>query len=78
VAQGAWTVNLANLSTSNIVFAWAVATMAAVAVFTHANKHGSKHATAWGIGTFLFLIVVLPAYVIYSWRKKTPGSSRRY
>jgi hypothetical protein len=71
-------VNLANLSTAHIVFSWAVATLAAVGVFTHANKHGNKHATAWGIGTFLVLPVVLPAYVIYSWRKKPPGAKRRY
>jgi hypothetical protein len=71
-------VNFADLSTANIVFAWAVATLAAVGVFTHANKHGNKHATAWGIGTFLFLIIVLPAYVIYTRRGKPPGPTRRY
>jgi hypothetical protein len=70
--------NFADLSTANIVFAWAIATLAAVGVFTHANKHGTKHATAWGIGTFLFLIVVLPAYVFYNWRKTPGGPTRRY
>jgi hypothetical protein len=70
--------NFANLSTANIVFAWAVATLAAVGVFTHANKHGSKHATAWGIGTFLFLVIVLPAYAFHTWRKKPGGTKRRY
>ena len=70
--------NVADLSTSNIVFAWAVATVVAAAVFTHANKRGSKHATAWGIGTFLFMIVVLPAYVFHVWRAKPSGPKRRY
>jgi hypothetical protein len=71
-------VNVAELSPANIVLAWAVFTLAAVAVFTHASKRGDKHATAWGIGTFLFLVVVLPAYVIYARRQKPPGPTRRY
>jgi hypothetical protein len=61
---------MAELSTANIIFAWAIATLVAAGVFTHASKLGDKHATAWGIGTFLFLIVVLPAYVIYNRRQK--------
>ena len=70
--------NFADLTIGQILFGWTVATLAAVGVFTHANKHGNKHATAWGIGTFLFLIIVLPAYVIYTRRQKPPGSQRRY
>jgi hydrogenase-4 membrane subunit HyfE len=69
---------MASLSTSDIVFAWAVASSVAVAVFLHANKRGSKHATAWGIGVFLFLAIVLPVYVFHSWRSKPPGPQRRY
>ena len=52
-------------STADFIVAWAVDTTAAVAVFLHANRRGSKHATAWGIGVFLALIVFLPAYVIH-------------
>jgi hypothetical protein len=37
-------------------------------VFLHANKHGSRHATAWGIGVFLALIVFLPAYWLHARR----------
>ena len=69
---------MANLSTADIVFAWAVASSVAVAVFLHANKRGSKHATAWGIGVFLFLAIVLPVYVVHSLRTKTSGPQRRY
>jgi hypothetical protein len=36
-----------------------------MAVFWHAAKHGNKHATAWGIATFLFAGIILPVYVIY-------------
>jgi hypothetical protein len=69
---------MANLSTANILLAWTIATGAAVLVFLHANKHGSKHATAWGIGVFWFLAIVLPAYVIHRWRAKPSGPARRY
>jgi hypothetical protein len=78
VAQAAEALTVADLSTANILFAWALATVVAIGVFTHASKRGNKHATAWGIGTFLFLAVVLPAYVIYVWRTKPPGPQRRY
>lgn len=40
---------------------------ASMAVFAHAEKHGSRHATAWGIGTFLALGVVVPVYFIRYW-----------
>ena len=55
------------ITPTDFILAWAIATVVAVAVFLHANRHGSKHATAWGIGVFLFMIVVLPAYLINSW-----------
>ena len=51
--------------TADFLLAWAIDTAAAVAVFLHANKRGSRHATAWGIGVFLALIVFLPAYLIH-------------
>jgi hypothetical protein len=33
-------------------------------VYWHASKHGSKHATAWGVCTFLAVGIVLPVYFI--------------
>ena len=52
-------------TTSQFLVAWAIDTAAAVAVFLHAGKHGSRHPTAWGIGVFFFLILVLPAYLVH-------------
>lgn len=48
-------------------FAIAVAIAAGVSMFvySHATKYGSKHATAWGIATFLALAIALPAYFIH-------------
>ena len=54
-------------TTADFLVAWAIDTAAAVGVFLHANKRGSRHATAWGIGVFLALIVFLPAYLIHGW-----------
>jgi hypothetical protein len=34
-------------------------------VYWHASRHGSRHATAWGVLTFLALGIVLPIYVIH-------------
>jgi hypothetical protein len=61
------------VTSAEFLVAWAIDTAAAIAVFLHANKRGSRHATAWGIGVFLFLIVALPAYLIRSsyLRRKT-------
>jgi hypothetical protein len=38
-----------------------------MAVFAHADKRGNKHATAWGIATFLALGVAVPLYFIRYW-----------
>jgi hypothetical protein len=53
-----------SLDPAEFVLVWALAGAASIAVFLHAEKHGSRHATAWGIGTFLFLGLVAPIYVI--------------
>jgi hypothetical protein len=59
------------LTPSGFITAWAIDTAAAIAVFLHAGKHGNRHATAWGIGVFLFLIVFLPAYLWRARRART-------
>jgi ABC-type Mn2+/Zn2+ transport system permease subunit len=64
------------LSTPTFLLAWAVATTAAILVFVHANKRGSRHATAWGICVFLALGFALPVYVVHSRMHKPSG--RRY
>jgi hypothetical protein len=66
------------LAPQTFLVAWAVATTAAVLVFLHANRHGSKHATAWGIGVFLVLCVALPAYIVHARRRPGGTPGRRY
>jgi hypothetical protein len=41
-----------------------------LATFRHADKHGSTHATAWGIGAFLAAGIVVPVYVVQVWLRK--------
>ena len=35
--------------------------------FAHADRHGSTHATAWGIGAFLAAGIVVPIYFGRYW-----------
>jgi hypothetical protein len=58
------------LTTGQFVVAWALAGAVAILVFLHANRHGVRHATAWGAGVFLFLALALPLYVIHYRRQK--------
>jgi hypothetical protein len=45
----------------------ALAAAASLAVFAHADRHGNRHATAWGIATFLAAGVAVPLYFIRYW-----------
>ena len=64
-----------DVSTGTFLLSVAIAAGLAMLVFAHASKHGSKHATAWGIATFLFAAIALPVYFIRYWITK---SGRRY
>jgi hypothetical protein len=57
-------VSLAELSPIQFAIAVAVAALLATAIFAHASKHGSRHATAWGVATFLFAGIVVPVYLV--------------
>ena len=56
---------LGNISPGAFIVSVALAAAISMGVFWHASKHGNKHATAWGIATFLFAGIILPVYVIY-------------
>ena len=62
-------------TTAEFLVAWTLAAGAAIAVFLHANRHHVAHPTAWGVGVFLVLGLVLPLYVVYYRRQR---GSRRY
>ena len=52
-----------------IAFGLAVAIAAALAagVFHHANVRRNRHATAWGVATFLAAGIVIPLYFLRYW-----------
>lgn len=63
------------MDTTPVEFLFAIAIAAGISMLTfrHADKHGSTHATAWGIGAFLAAGVVVPVYFIRFWlRKRRP------
>ena len=60
--------------TATFVIAVAIAAAASMGIFAHASKHGSRHATAWGVGTFLLLGVVVPLYFVRYWIRRRPPS----
>jgi hypothetical protein len=45
----------------------ALAAAGSMLVFAHAERHGNKHATAWGVATFLALGIALPLYFVRYW-----------
>jgi hypothetical protein len=60
-------VGLQDLSFGEFLFVVALAAIASMAVFSHASKRGNKHATAWGVATFLAAAVAVPLYFLNYW-----------
>jgi hypothetical protein len=58
---------LADLSFGQFLVVVSLSAAASLAVFAHADKRGNKHATAWGVATFLVLGVAVPLYFIRYW-----------
>jgi hypothetical protein len=54
----------ADMKPLDFTIAVAVAALLAMGVFAHANKRGNRHATAWGVATFLFAAIALPLYFV--------------
>ncbi|MEO5634639.1 hypothetical protein [Gaiella sp.] len=62
-----------DMTPAEFLIAVAIAAGISMLTFRHADKHGSTHATAWGIGAFLAAGVVLPVYFLRYWlRKRRP------
>ena len=57
-------------SVGQLVFALVIASAVSMGTFAHAERHGSSHATAWGIGAFLARRVVVPVYFGRYWLRK--------
>jgi hypothetical protein len=54
-----------------------IAAAISMATFAHADRNGSTHATAWGVGAFLAAGIVVPVYVVRVWlRRRRPSTPR--
>jgi Flp pilus assembly protein TadB len=60
----------AGLSEGELVALLLVSAAAFLVVFLHAQRHGSKHATAWGVAAFLAAGVVVPVYFVRYWLRR--------
>jgi len=52
------------------VIAVAIAAVLAMLVFRHADRRGNRHATAWGVFTFLAAGIAIPIYFIRYWTRR--------
>ena len=50
------------VGTGEFIFALVLATLLALLVFAHAERHGNRRATAWGIATFFFGLFAVVVY----------------
>jgi drug/metabolite transporter (DMT)-like permease len=67
--------SFSNPSFVDFLIAVVLAAGLAMLIFRHADKHGSRHATAWGIFTFLAALITIPLYFLNYWLGKTRRSS---
>jgi hypothetical protein len=58
---------LYELSFGQFLVVLVISAAVSMGVFAHAEKHGNRHATAWGIATFLALGIAVPVYFIRYW-----------
>ena len=56
-----------DLSFGELLLVLALLSVASMAIFAHASKHGSRHATAWGVATFLAAAIAVPVYFLNYW-----------
>jgi hypothetical protein len=57
-------------SVTQLVVALVIASAMSMGTFAHAERHGSSHSTAWGVGAFLFAALVVPVYFGQYWVRK--------
>jgi MFS family permease len=57
-------------SAAEFAFALVLATVLSLVVFRHADRHGNKRATAWGVATFFFGLFAVAAYFARYWLRQ--------
>jgi drug/metabolite transporter (DMT)-like permease len=59
--------SLGDPSPVNFAIAVILAAGLAMLIFRHADRHGNRHATAWGVFTFLAALIAIPLYLLNYW-----------
>jgi drug/metabolite transporter (DMT)-like permease len=62
--------SLGDPSPVNFAIAVILAAGLAMLIFRHADRHGNRHATAWGVFTFLAALIAIPLYLLNYWMGK--------
>lgn len=66
--------SFSNPSLVNFLIAVAIDAGLATLVFRHAHRRGNRHATAWGVFTFLAAGIVTPLYFLVYWLRRSRPS----
>jgi hypothetical protein len=56
---------IGDISFGELVLAILVGVLLSLGVFSHATKHGNRHATAWGVVVFLLPAAVIGYFAYY-------------
>lgn len=64
------------ISPGAFVLGLAISTALSLLVFAHASRHGSKHATAWGVAAFALGALGAAVYYARYWWKARSGGAR--
>jgi hypothetical protein len=57
-----------HLTTEQFLTGYLLGALAGAGVFLHADRNGSRHATAWACAVFLVIYLALPLYLIHVYR----------
>lgn len=72
-ARSPYRLAVSDPSPATFVLGVALAAAISAGVFWHANRHGSTHATAWGVAAFLFAGIAVPVYFLRFWISRRRG-----
>jgi hypothetical protein len=66
--------SLAQPNFIDFLIAVVIAAGLAMLIFRHADRHDSRHATAWGLFVFLAAALAIPLYFVNYWLSRSRQS----
>jgi membrane protein YdbS with pleckstrin-like domain len=61
---------MTQLTNAQFAVVFAISAVVGAAVWIHADRHGSKHPTAWGIAAVLAPALVVIIYIVHNRRRR--------